>query len=67
MAHMDGGTATLSLISGADFSLKSVEMRASGGSGTARSSAYNNGTLFSSTDISVTQECLRSRPLKIEA
>ena len=52
MAHMDGGMATFSLISGADFSLTSVEMIASGGPGTARFDAYNNGILLGGTNVS---------------
>jgi len=50
-AHMDSGVATFKLVSLADFSLTSFDYLTTGGTGTARFSAYNNGTLLGSTDF----------------
>ncbi|MYN01612.1 PEP-CTERM sorting domain-containing protein [Pseudoduganella sp. DS3] len=51
MAHMDGGVATFVLASAGDFNLISIDMVSNGGSGPARFSAYNNGSLLGSIDI----------------
>jgi hypothetical protein len=51
MAHMDNGIAGFVRSNGDTFSLNSVDMVSSGGAGTARFSAYVNGSLLGSIDV----------------
>ena len=51
-AHMDNGIATFKLANGFDFKLNKIDLLASGGTGTARFTAYNNGTLLTTVDVS---------------
>jgi hypothetical protein len=52
MAHMDSGTATFSLASGADFNLDSVFMVSAGGSGPARFTAFDDSVNLGFVDVS---------------
>lgn len=51
MAHMDGGVATFTLDDNGVFTLNSVDMIADGGFGPARFSAYLDGNLLGSVDV----------------
>ena len=53
MAHMDFGDARFSLASTSTFDMNSVDLVGDGGSGPARFSAYLDGNLLGSVDVTI--------------